>query len=284
VMIFNAEDSAASTIVSRLRAHNADMSRIHLVDYTTITEGDDEGLVLPDFVRDLQLFEAQMAQIKPALVIIDPLTTFLGSKTDTWRAQAVQHALTPLCKVAQKYGTAMMGIIHTNKGGAGKKAIHRFMDSVSIPGVARTAFLVVLDPDDPQGERRALLSAKNNLDKGKPKLFYRIEAGRLVWDLPSDERTVDEILDGVAEGGALIEATEFLTTELSAGPQLAKHVVKTAREIGIAERTLNRAKQKLAVKSYKAAGFAGPWTWALKNWKAPSPQVAPPEDLDRLIE
>jgi hypothetical protein len=61
------------------------------------------------------------------------------------------------------------------------------------------------------------------------------------------------------------EAEDLLRAELILGPQPAKNVRAAARELGIAERTLERAKARLGVTSQRVGGVAGGgcWQWAL---------------------
>jgi putative DNA primase/helicase len=69
-----------------------------------------------------------------------------------------------------------------------------------------------------------------------------------------------------AAGGhtARREAKEFLLQRLEAGPVKADDVIDEAKQEGIAERTLKRAKKELGIKSRKTpARFDGAWTWEL---------------------
>jgi hypothetical protein len=57
-------------------------------------------------------------------------------------------------------------------------------------------------------------------------------------------------------------ATQFLKEALSTGPTASKKLFARAEELGIAERTLWRAKDVLEVKASKA-GMDGEWLWRL---------------------
>jgi hypothetical protein len=58
------------------------------------------------------------------------------------------------------------------------------------------------------------------------------------------------------------EAEAFLRAELASGPKPAKQMQAAARSLGIAERTLKRARQNIGAEVAKD-GFQGPWTWHL---------------------
>jgi len=62
------------------------------------------------------------------------------------------------------------------------------------------------------------------------------------------------------EKSALEEALEFLKDELSEGPMAAKQIKLNAKAEGVSERTLNRAKARLKVRSTKETYG---WTWTM---------------------
>lgn len=61
----------------------------------------------------------------------------------------------------------------------------------------------------------------------------------------------------------LEEAMAFLRQHLAAGPQPARTLLKAAYQVGIAERTLHRAKDLLGIRTTRAGGYAerGQWIW-----------------------
>ena len=58
----------------------------------------------------------------------------------------------------------------------------------------------------------------------------------------------------------LEEAIAFLQHHLAAGPQPAKSLLQAAKSVGIAERTLHRAKDVLGVTT-EHTGWHGGWVW-----------------------
>jgi hypothetical protein len=65
-----------------------------------------------------------------------------------------------------------------------------------------------------------------------------------------------------SEPSAIDEAREFLIGELAGGAVASKQLFASARELGIAEKTLRRAAKRAGVEHRKAA-FAGGWEWVL---------------------
>jgi putative DNA primase/helicase len=71
----------------------------------------------------------------------------------------------------------------------------------------------------------------------------------------------------MAAGGnhsAKREAREFLRERLEAGAVSSDELVEEAKQEGIAEKTLRRAKKELGVKSRKGS-FDSAWTWELPS-------------------
>ena len=64
------------------------------------------------------------------------------------------------------------------------------------------------------------------------------------------------------ERGALGEAADFLREYLSEAPKNSKATQEAADGIGIAPRTLRRAREKLKIKTQKSRA-TGQWVWAL---------------------
>ena len=92
---------------------------------------------------------------------------------------------------------------------------------------------------------------------------------------------------GPADAGertAVDDASEFLRDALRSGPVKAKDVVRAARAAGISERSLDRAKAELGVRSRKL-DFSGAWAWLLPE-DGHTPELAPftPVDLPDSLE
>jgi hypothetical protein len=68
------------------------------------------------------------------------------------------------------------------------------------------------------------------------------------------------------ERDAVAEAVEVLRAILATGPMAADDVKKEAREAGVADRTLFRAKVIVGVKSQRVGfGDKGGWQWSLRE-------------------
>jgi putative DNA primase/helicase len=291
VIIFNAEDGADDTVVPRLIAAGADLKRVHIV--SAVLQEDGKGRRTFNLQADLALLERKIAEIGDVvLVIIDPISSYMG-KTDSHKNAEVRGALEPLSEMAGRLKVAILSITHFSKVGAGNnsKALHRFIGSIAFVGAPRAAFAVIEDADN---EGRILfLHAKTNMGAKPQGLAYRLvqtlvdgEAGQdivasyVVWDNEPVVVSADEALratDGCGDRAAAVEAEEFLRDKLSGGPVAAKEGEEHARALGIAPRTLARARKNLGVIAEKV-GLKDGWTWRLPSEGHSTPERRlPPE-------
>ena len=273
VIFLSAEDDVADTLRPRLEAAGADISKVHVLE--AITEAVYGDIRNFDLRSDLSVLEDMMEKIgNVALIVIDPITAYLG-KTDDHKNADVRALLHALSNLAARHNVAIVCISHQNKGGNGQKALMRIMGSVAFVAAVRAAFLIVKDKNDP--DLRLFLPTKNNLGSDKTGLSFRIEAisladgietSRIVWDKEvsiSADAALSDDGEG-AYGGALQEAEEFLAELLREGPVQASEVKIGAKSAGISNATLRRAQVKLGIKPGRDGfGAGGAWTWQLPS-------------------
>lgn len=114
VLIMTAEDGVADTIRPRLDAARADPRRIHVVDHGTDERGEPKAISL----GDIDEIERHIVETGAHLLIIDVLMAYLPG--DAYRDQDVRKVLTPLAKVAERTGCAMLLLRHLRKGKGGE--------------------------------------------------------------------------------------------------------------------------------------------------------------------
>jgi hypothetical protein len=162
---------------------------------------------------------------------------------------------------------AVLIVRHLTKQAAGNP-LYRGGGSIGIIGAARSGLLVGKAPDDE--ETRVLASLKCNLARRPPSLIYAIVAAPggapVVRWLGASPLMAEDLVRpekvSLEERGALAEAKAYLRQALARGPVPADKVRIEALCLGIAERTLDRAKAALGVQSGKE-GFGEPWAWRL---------------------
>jgi hypothetical protein len=280
VIILSAEDGAADTIVPRLIAAGADLTRVHIV--SSVSEIDGKGRRAFNLQTDITLLERKISEIGDVvLVIVDPVSSYMG-KTDSHKNSEVRGVLEPLSDMADRTRTAILTITHFSKAGAASstKALHRFIGSIAFTGAPRAAFAVI---DDAENEGRKLfLHAKNNLAAPPQGLAFRLEqtivadnivASRVAWDGEPVIITANQALAAEAAGDdsrtARGDAEEFLRELLASGPVPQKEVKDAAEGAGLAWATVRRAKERLGVEAIRETETefgkgTGRWLWRLR--------------------
>jgi AAA domain len=278
VLWLNAEDDPKRTIIPRLVAAGADISRVAFINATKTNDGSERPFSL---ITDLAILKKTAEQIGDVvLVIIDPVSAYLGTKrVDGRSATDVRSVLTPLKDLAEGLHVAIIGIAHFNKKDDVKSALLRVSDSIAYVAAARSTYAVL---DDPEEEGTKLfVKAKNNLAADNTALRYgfgvkdvgydqqlekTINAPFIVWHPQHVKVTANEAMaaaDG-KRGYAKREAREFLLNSLARGAVLQTDILEEAEQEGISERTLMRAKRELRIKSEKEKGKTpAPWWWKL---------------------
>lgn len=256
VLYWTAEDGLADTLRPRLDAAGADPRRVFALAPDTETG----GFLTIDCTAEI---EAALDEVRPCLLVIDPIQAALGSDVDAHRANEVRPRLSRLMRWAEKYECAVVVIRHLSKAPA-LKAIHRGLGSIDFSAAARSVLLVGRHPEDP--ERRALVQTKNNVAPFGPPREFLIGQQGVEWHAGPSSLTAASLLapeQSKEDRTALDEAMEFLRDALTgAGGVAVKEVQRQARRAGIAERTLRRAKDALGVNSKKSAR-SGEWSWYL---------------------
>jgi hypothetical protein len=263
VVLLSAEDDLADTIRPRLDAAGADCERV--IALSSVREGDRERTPAID---DLGALAAAIAEVDAQLVVIDPIMAYLPSGSDSHRDQDVRSLLAPLAQLASATRAAIVVVRHLNKRSGGNP-LYRGGGSIGIVGAARSGLLVARDPDDESGARRIVACTKSNLAAEAPALAYTIDssgvAPRIVWHGATTHTAAQLVVEQQADDrGALTEAREWLADALEAGPRIVKDVQRAAREAGVADMTLRRARESLGVRPRKVgSGASQRWLWAL---------------------
>jgi hypothetical protein len=293
VLYLQSEDGLADTLRPRLEAAGADLKRVQVISFEGVT------------VNDPRLEQA-IARYRPVLVIIDPLQDYIKPKTNINQENEVRGVLKGLRHLAETYTCTPLCVRHFGKDQE-KKAIHRAIGSVAFSAVMRS-ILQVQPGQEPH--LYTLKHAKTNIGPfGKP-LAYRIvsatvplpegglaETSCIEWAEHEPSTEGDRGTRPGPEAKKQKEAEDFLRSMLAGGPCAASKILEAAREQGITEITLHRAKKTLGVTSTEGGGRNSCWelpqAWA---WDEPlkplteeerkallSEEELSPEEIERLI-
>lgn len=263
-IILTAEDGLADTIRPRLDAAGADVTRIGALQWVRDSPTDPER---PPTVQDVEPLREAIEKKGAALVTLDPLVAYLGG-ADSHNDAAVRQALTPLVRLAEETGTAVLAIRHLNKKIDVTHALYRGGGSIGFSGLARSVQIVGFDPDDPTGERRILASSKSNLAPPQVSLAYRLEVtsrgvARIEWLGPSS-RDADYLV-GKQEGTSAPKkamAMKWLEWVLAGGALPVSELRERTEQAGHSWSTVQRAASQLSVQKTKL-GFDKGWAWSL---------------------
>jgi hypothetical protein len=170
VVLLSAEDDMSDTIIWRLKAAGADLSRVSHIQAALDDDNAETPLTIP---RDLGLIEQHVTERNAALVIIDVLFEYLDEQVNTNNDAKTRRALHHVRALAQHTGAAVIALRHFKKAPT-DKAIHRGGGSIAIVGAARAAWAAARHPDDPDPLMRVLVVIKSNLAIRPEALTYRL--------------------------------------------------------------------------------------------------------------
>jgi 5S rRNA maturation endonuclease (ribonuclease M5) len=254
VLLASAEDGLGDTIRPRLDAMSADVTKIHAIKGSL--DFGNSGLVI---------LEAYIERLKPALVIIDPLVAYIGAAVDIHRANETRAVMAKLADIAERHSVAILAIRHLTKGGT-LKPIYRGLGSIDLAAACRSILMAGCDPEDTN--KRGIVHIKSNLAPMGVAIGYKLTSEGFYWTGESD-LTWQKILSAEDTGGksALDEAIEFLRDELLEGTVSYRQVIVDSQALGIAKRTLDRAKAQLGIiarpRGEPGRKGAKQWFWTL---------------------
>lgn len=275
VILLNAEDGVDDMMVPRLIAAGADLKRVHIVKAV----GAEGGPKKFNIVADLEKLATKCRELGDVVLVgFDPVSSYLGGELDSHRDTELRNALDPISQMAESCNVAVVSVTHFNKATSTVGAMNRVMGGAGFVNAPRAAFAVMQDPENI--DSRLLLHLKNNLSPPAQGLRFHLEqmtaevdkrnnspivASRITWDGATD-MTADAAAAAADRRDAprLDEAIEFLATELRNGPIPVKDVKAHAKELGISEMTLRRAREALGVISRQIEGVPhGGWQYEL---------------------
>lgn len=267
VVIWSGEDSIPSTLIPRLIAADAKLSRVHFV--TGIQEGGKRREFDP--ATDIFQLTMKISEIGGAgLVIIDPLISAVAG--DAHKANDVRRDLADLC-VLGRTGSAVLGITHFSKRSQGAHPLERVLGSQAFGALARAVLVTAKRADS---DERVLLRAKNNLGPDGGGFTYQVRPAVVAGDIETSFIEWGSAIEGDVENlMAEVDRSDLNTTRLEEAKAFlmsifeqsecvaAREVFSRAEVDGHAKATINRAKFALNIKVEKRGG--GGWFWRLSK-------------------
>ena len=240
-LLIASEDDPESTIKARLEANGADYSKIiHLVDPMKFSL---------DSVRPLERELDKNPDIK--LIVLDPLTAFLGTNTNYLHDPDVRLKLIPLKEICQEREITVLAVVHFNKK-EDSEIITRIGGSLAFAGVARSILGLSHDNRETSEDNRdvrLLSSIKMNLARKPDTLAFKINSNLKI-DFDSKPVMVDADILFSRESRERKQrqgiADVWLLNYLRENPEsMSREIIKAANEEDIPKTSLYRAKAKL---------------------------------------
>lgn len=180
VILLAAEDDWSDTIVPRLEVAGANLNNIYKFSVKQKTVE-----ITPSLDSDCQRLEEKIRQINNAvLIVIDPITNYLGSKQMNHESEIRGGILMPLATVAKNHHCSIITVGHLNKRGSEATVLQRLMGAAAFSGVARDVFIFGPDPDDEDKYSHTMTEIRN---KSASQLKYRTEMVKAEWDGKTSE-------------------------------------------------------------------------------------------------
>lgn len=235
VLFFSSEDSIEYTLRMRLRKAEANLSNIFSVSL--------QNEIFSEIKFDSPILENIIAKAKPALVIFDPVQSFIPSSVQMGQRNAMRSCLNPLIGLGEKYDCTFLVIVHTNKR-QGVFGRNRVADSADIWDIARSVLIAGCTQDD----RRYLSHEKSNYGELGATAIFNIDEGVAVFEEYSDKHDKDFVQErdfNSYQAPQRTDAEKFIMDFLKNGKRPTRDLDEAAKAAGISSATLRRAKEQL---------------------------------------
>ena len=273
VVLLTAEDGIADTVRPRIDVQGGDASLVHILEGVFEPDGTER---LPSLIEDVGTLEQVVIEANARLIIIDPLNAYIG-RTDSHNDAQIRRALTPLSKMAERTGAAVVVVMHLNQATL-QPALYRVQGTIGYVGAARSVLLVVADKEEPG--RRLLVPIKANLAAEMPAIAFTItQEPALAWQGVVDVDIADLLSAIPWKQSKLEEAKDFLNETLGYGGVPSDEIDVASSKRGISQATLRRAKTAIGVLAIHI-GEQGPNGEGYWECRLPSDQ----DDQDSLCD
>jgi putative DNA primase/helicase len=285
VIMLTAEDNTDDTLVPRLIAAGADLTRIKELKAIR-RNGKEELFLLGEDLEALEQLINDWGDV--GLVTIDPITAYMGHAKhfDSHRATDVRSQLSPLKVLAERTGIAISAVTHPPKN-VGQRALDHFISSQAFIAAARLAHLCIEEmTEDAEGGSRQpsgrylFTDVKPSIKAKQPTLVYRIDVVQTPYCDPDTDEPIeapvirwegesalsaDEAIAASRPGKARApNARDFLLDILAGGKVLQQTIIERGALKGFSYKQLWRAKDALGVADVREKGVkSGPSYWVL---------------------
>ncbi|WP_070107835.1 AAA family ATPase [Burkholderia plantarii] len=286
VLVWTGEDGVADTLVPRLLAAGADLTRVWFAESVT----DDEGHLKPfNPARDIPLLSERIAEMGDVrMLIVDPIISVVQG--DGHKSVDVRLSLQPLLDLGAFHSCAIFGITHFTKGSKGSSPLDRILGSQAFGAAARV--ILIAGKDDSSG-RRVFAKSKANIAEETGGFEYAIDviemndltSSRIQWgepltgsarDILREIEADDTDDDGDSERQSKFERARAMIYELLRPFASTKELRAAATADGMSWRTVEAAKQAeiAAGATIRAVKQGKDWGWIWDSFATNHPDEA----------
>lgn len=187
VIIGAYEDGIGDTLRPRLESLGADLDRVHVLGFWS----DRSDTPRPFRAGDIPLLEKELdSRPEVRLLILDPITSFLGGKVDGNSNEGVRDSLEPLVRLAEKYSVAVIAVAHLNKAEL-SAALYRVSGANAFTALPRSVLMVGRHPDT---GRRGIGHVKSNLGPLADVVEFFIDDQGFRWGYRVNDLPLNDLL------------------------------------------------------------------------------------------
>ena len=271
--MIGAEDDISQVVKGRLRAAGYVNNRhVWFMGLKKDKLGHVEILTFP---RGTERVKAFIIANGIRLLIIDPISAFIGEKIQTHNEASVRSALAPLADIARETGCCIVLVRHLNKDGS-MKALYRGTGSIAFSAIARSGFITGQCPDGSYGLAHVKCSYAQTFDgviRYSVNRWDKDEGIAVVeWGDVDEEMTADDLAKGPSpKKGPDSEAYDRISAVLGEmfderdtwdADEAVKHV--RAKGLHYHERTISNVRNNMGI--ITGMGERDPRTGRLQGW------------------
>lgn len=279
VIIINTEDDLSATLLTRLKAANANLDMVHFIKCNAGSGCDSSFSFANDQDLDRLAGYAEILDNNVALIVVDPIYSAVdGDQNNAFKAREAYERMPVLAK---RFKCAVLGIAHDVKNPHGKEPLARLAGPPALREVPRSIMLLKEITNGPTeaGGTHILVHAKNNNGRMDGGFEYRIQEA----EIPGPSGPVMTLrfeITGELFGSAVsliknsdhpnkVETTSkleaaviFLRKVLKDGPLLRSEIDELAEKYDVKPATMINAKNALKMVTKKRNGD-GRSVWSL---------------------
>jgi hypothetical protein len=180
----------SQTAVPTLRACGANLDRILFMRRTIVKDAKGNVRTRPfDLVNDLDKLIRTIVErgVIPDMIVLDPITSFMGSQADRNAEQDVRAILESVADFCAYIGIAFIGVLHQNKS-LEHAGVGKLLGSVAFGAVARVVLFVVPVKHPTKGEGEwedgvkhfGVVIEKSNIGRTEQVNLFRLEPSPLL--------------------------------------------------------------------------------------------------------